>query len=272
MGFPRVSETFIASEIHRVEQAGVPLRLYVIKPVEAREQGHDHPVLDAIGVTPEYLPDPQGLTKPLHLWRYRDIREFAPALRRCVRRRPHGVARAVRTAVAQAFRDRRTRVLRPAQDLHQGADPGDHARGRARPRRPPPARALRARDDDDHLAGRVHHRPAVLVHRPRARHLRARTEPEGLAAAQAARRALRRHLHRGERRATCARSRRAPASTSSTTGSPRTSRGCSPTVTRRRATAGCGSSASGGSSPRRASTCSSTPVRCSSSAASRSTR
>ena len=43
MGFPRVSETFIASEIHRVEQAGVPLRLYVIKPVEEREQGHDHP-------------------------------------------------------------------------------------------------------------------------------------------------------------------------------------------------------------------------------------
>ena len=45
MGFPRVSETFIASEIHRVEQAGVPLRLFVIKPVEEREQGHDHPVL-----------------------------------------------------------------------------------------------------------------------------------------------------------------------------------------------------------------------------------
>ena len=113
MGFPRVSETFIASEIHRVEQAGVPLRLYVIKPVEAREQGHDHPVLDAIRVTPEYLPDPQGLTKPLHLWRYRDIREFAPGLRRCVKRRPHGVARAVRTAVAQAFRDRRTRFSGP---------------------------------------------------------------------------------------------------------------------------------------------------------------
>ena len=48
MGFPRISELFIASEIHRVEQAGLPLRLYVIKPVEEREQGHDHPVLDAI--------------------------------------------------------------------------------------------------------------------------------------------------------------------------------------------------------------------------------
>jgi glycosyltransferase involved in cell wall biosynthesis len=113
MGFPRVSETFIASEIHRVERAGVPLRLFVIKPVEAREQGHDHPVLDAIEATPEYLPDPQGLTKPLHLWRLDDVRAFLPALRRCTRRRPHGVARAARIAFAQALRDRRTRFSGP---------------------------------------------------------------------------------------------------------------------------------------------------------------
>src|SRR3954451_3916047 len=113
MGFPRVSETFIASEIHRVEQAGVPLKLFVIKPIEEREQGHDHPVLDAILARPEYLPDPRGLTKPLHLWRWRDVREFVPALRRCVRRRPQGVARAVRTAIAQAFRDRRAPLAGP---------------------------------------------------------------------------------------------------------------------------------------------------------------
>lgn len=113
MGFPRVSETFIASEIHRVERAGVPLRMYVIKPVEEREQGHRHPVLDAIQVMPEYLPDPKGLTKPLHRWRYADLREFMPALRRCARRRPHGVARAAGTAFAQALRDRRTRFSGP---------------------------------------------------------------------------------------------------------------------------------------------------------------
>jgi glycosyltransferase involved in cell wall biosynthesis len=113
MGFPRVSETFIASEIHRVEQAGVPLELFVIKPVEEREQGTDHPVLDAINATPEYLPDPKGLTKPMHLWRASDLREFAPALRRCLRKRPHGVARATRIAVAQAFRDRRSPLSGP---------------------------------------------------------------------------------------------------------------------------------------------------------------
>src|SRR4051812_23816847 len=113
MGFPRVSETFIASEIHRVEQAGVPLKLFVIKPVEEREQGTDHPVLDAIKATPESLPAPKGLTKPMHSWRWSDLREFAPALERCIRKRPHGVARAVRTAVAQSFRDRRSTFSGP---------------------------------------------------------------------------------------------------------------------------------------------------------------
>src|SRR3954465_15730038 len=108
MGFPRVSETFIASEIHRVEQAGVPLELFVIKPVEEREQGTDHPVLDAIKARPEYLPDPKGRTKATHLWRRRDLHAFAPWLRRCLRRRPHGVARATRPAVAQSLRDRRS--------------------------------------------------------------------------------------------------------------------------------------------------------------------
>jgi hypothetical protein len=113
MGFPRVSETFIASEIHRVEQAGVPLALFVIKPVEEREQGTDHPVLDAINARPEYLPDPKGLTKPLHLWRHRDLAPFLPALRRCIRRRPHGVLNATRTALAQSLRDRRTPLSGP---------------------------------------------------------------------------------------------------------------------------------------------------------------
>jgi glycosyltransferase involved in cell wall biosynthesis len=113
MGFPRVSETFIASEIHRVEQAGVPLRLFVIKPVEEREQGHRHPVLDAIRVTPEYLPDPVELTESLHRWRRRHLRPFLPAIRRCLRSRPRGLARAARTAFAQSLRDRRAPLAGP---------------------------------------------------------------------------------------------------------------------------------------------------------------
>ncbi len=233
----------------------MPLRLFVIKPVEAREQGHDHPVLDAILAQPEYLPDPVGLTKPLHLWRWRDLREFWPALRRCAAaapaRRGAGGADGVRPVVARPA----LALVGPAQDLHQGADPGDHARRSAHAGRPPPARALRARDDDDHLAGGLHHGPAVLLHRPRARHLRAGAEPEGLAGAQAERGGVRGHLHGRQRRAS-ARDRAArPACTSSITGCRRTSRGCwAQTRPRRSATATCGCSASVGSWPRRGST------------------
>jgi glycosyltransferase involved in cell wall biosynthesis len=113
MGFPRVSETFIASEIHRVERAGVPLRLFVIKPVESRERRHRHPVLDAIRAVPEYLPDPATLTAPLHRWRLHDLRPFLPALGRCLRARPRGVAWAFFTAFGQACRDRRAPLCGP---------------------------------------------------------------------------------------------------------------------------------------------------------------
>ena len=113
MGFPRLSETFIASEIHRVEQAGIPLRLFVVKPVEERERGLTHPVVDAIAARPEYLPDTQSLTRPLHRWRPRDLRPFAPALRRVARRRPRGLAAALRIAFGQALRDRRSTFAGP---------------------------------------------------------------------------------------------------------------------------------------------------------------
>lgn len=42
-GWPRISEPCIASEIRRVERAGVPLRLYVIKPADDEQT---HPAKD----------------------------------------------------------------------------------------------------------------------------------------------------------------------------------------------------------------------------------
>jgi glycosyltransferase involved in cell wall biosynthesis len=113
MGFPRLSETFIASEIHRVEQAGVPVRLFVIKPVEEHEKDLTLDVVEAIRARPERLPDATSLTLPLHRWRPRHLAPFAPALRRVARRRPRGLARALATACSQAFRDRRTPVSGP---------------------------------------------------------------------------------------------------------------------------------------------------------------
>jgi hypothetical protein len=123
MGFPRVSETFIASELHRVEEAGIRVRLFVLKPVEERERGLRHPVTDAITAEPQYLPDTSSLTAPLHRWRPRHLEPFAPALRRVVRRRPLGLARAVARASRQALRDRRGPRLRA------GHRPGGRAAG-----------------------------------------------------------------------------------------------------------------------------------------------
>jgi glycosyltransferase involved in cell wall biosynthesis len=108
MGFPRLSETFIASEIHRVEQAGVPVRLFVVKPVEERERDLRLDVVDAIRARPERLPDATCLTLPLHCWRPRHLAPFMPALKRVAHRRPRGLARAFATAFAQAVGDRRT--------------------------------------------------------------------------------------------------------------------------------------------------------------------
>ena len=48
-GFPRRSETFIASEIHRVEQLGVPVRLFVLKPADEPDR---HPVVGRIRAIP----------------------------------------------------------------------------------------------------------------------------------------------------------------------------------------------------------------------------
>jgi glycosyltransferase involved in cell wall biosynthesis len=113
MGFPRLSETFIASELHRVEATGVSVRLFVLKPVEEKERGLRHPVVDRIRAEPRHLPDTSSLTAPLHRWRLRHLKPFWPAIRRVARRRPRGLARALATAGRQALRDRRTPLSGP---------------------------------------------------------------------------------------------------------------------------------------------------------------
>ena len=51
-GYPRISETFITSEIYRLEQLGVKLRLAVIKHGDEVGNG----ILDRIEARPDYLP------------------------------------------------------------------------------------------------------------------------------------------------------------------------------------------------------------------------
>ena len=190
MGFPRVSETFIASEIHRVEQAGVPLRLYVIKPVEEREQGHRHPVLDAIEAQPEYLPDPTVMTQAAaRVAAAATCASSCPPLRRCLRR-PPARRRCARSgpSLGQIVRDRRDLLAAPRKiyikELLQAFALADRLLDA------PDVRHLHAHfahgtTTVTWLAARITGLPFSL-HRPRARHLQLEAQPQGLAAAQAA--------------------------------------------------------------------------------------
>jgi glycosyltransferase involved in cell wall biosynthesis len=103
-GYPRLSELFIASEIHRLEQAGLRLRLFVIK------RGDDavrHPTVDRIQALPEYLPATASVSAtPLWHWLRQHLPLFAGALVRTIRRWPRGVVRAAGAAAAQAVRAR----------------------------------------------------------------------------------------------------------------------------------------------------------------------
>jgi glycosyltransferase involved in cell wall biosynthesis len=106
-GWPRISELFIASEIYRLEQAGLPLRLYVIKPPD---EAQTHPVVDRIQAPTEYLPSTTSLSETtLVAWLRENLGPFLPALRRTARRHPKGLARATAAALAQCVRARSKR-------------------------------------------------------------------------------------------------------------------------------------------------------------------
>ena len=91
-GFPRMSEIFIASEIHRLERAGVRIRLYVIKQPDEPDR---HPVVDRIRARPSYLPPASPVSDTTaRAWLRANLRPFLPSLAATLRRRPAGVLRA----------------------------------------------------------------------------------------------------------------------------------------------------------------------------------
>src|SRR5438093_1295823 len=90
-GFPRRSETFIASEIHRLETLGLRLRLIVVM----QDESFRHPVIERIQAKPEYLPAAGNLAKQsLPRWLVMHLGGFIPGLLRVIPRRPIGFARA----------------------------------------------------------------------------------------------------------------------------------------------------------------------------------
>ena len=129
MGFPRVSETFIASR-DPPRRARRACRCGCSSSSRSRSASAGTGIRCSTrsSATPEYLPDPRGADRAAApLARARTCAPFLPALRRCARRRPLGVARALHRARPGAARSPDA-ALRPAQDLHQGAAAGDRAR------------------------------------------------------------------------------------------------------------------------------------------------
>jgi glycosyltransferase involved in cell wall biosynthesis len=105
--YPRLSEPYITGEIHRVEQAGLGLRLFAIKPVEEWERQSSYPVVDRIHAQCVYLPGLSGLTDATWRgWLRDNAPAMAPSLRAVARRHPAGLARAVAAATAQTVRAR----------------------------------------------------------------------------------------------------------------------------------------------------------------------
>ena len=103
-GFPRLSEMFIASEIYRLEQLGLGLKLYVLTP---SDESMRHEIVDRIQTKPDYLPATTSLSAtPLFQWLRKNVPAFLPGIGRVLWHNPRGMARAAGAALAQSLRAR----------------------------------------------------------------------------------------------------------------------------------------------------------------------
>lgn len=109
--FPRLSETFIASEIYRLERRRVPLRLFVIK---RSHEPFAHSIVDAIRAPRVHLPDAGPISSvALVRWLAVHALRFIGPLGRQMRRHPIRTARAAATAFGHAVRARKGRWAFP---------------------------------------------------------------------------------------------------------------------------------------------------------------
>jgi len=101
-----LSETFISSEIHRVEKAGVSLRVFVVKPRDEREH---HPVVDRISAQPDYLPPTSLISESSRVrWLLDNAPTFVPCFFRALGRKPRGTLRAIRFALTESVLTRKS--------------------------------------------------------------------------------------------------------------------------------------------------------------------
>jgi glycosyltransferase involved in cell wall biosynthesis len=104
-GYPRLTDTFITSEVYRMEQQGLRLRVFVIKPCTEPVPSD---LLDKIAAKPVYMPGTTSMKNaPLFKWLSENLQHFLPSLRRVIRRHPLGFLRAAGAAFMQAVRARK---------------------------------------------------------------------------------------------------------------------------------------------------------------------
>jgi glycosyltransferase involved in cell wall biosynthesis len=103
--FPKLSETFIAGEIYRLENLGVDLKLFVIKPPT---ENLKHAVVEKIRVSKFYLPATESLSETsLFRWLKNHFGDFKKGFFNVLKSRPKQTLKAAKFAFAQSVRARK---------------------------------------------------------------------------------------------------------------------------------------------------------------------
>ena len=103
-GFPRLSETFIAHEIHQLEQMGLRLRLFAVK---REDEAKVHPVVAAIRAPLTYLPKASSLSgTTLRAWLAQNLPAFWRANAAVAARHPLRYACTLASALRMSWRYR----------------------------------------------------------------------------------------------------------------------------------------------------------------------
>ena len=110
-GFPRISETFIANEIHVLERLGVKLQLFSVKHGEV---GKTHGVVSKIQAQLSYVPEVTSLSQTnLLVWLYRNLPKFLRSHVQLSKRRPTAYCKTLLAALRMTFRYRPGRFAVP---------------------------------------------------------------------------------------------------------------------------------------------------------------
>lgn len=96
-GYPRLSETFISNEIYLLEQMGLGLRIFSLKPPEEQKR---HALVGRIRAAVTFLPATTSISDtPFMRWLAKHLPDFAAAHWRLLRRRPRTYLRVLRYAI-----------------------------------------------------------------------------------------------------------------------------------------------------------------------------